>query len=112
MKDNKAAMAVLAHDEDMASTLTAWADKGKYDKLLELWVKGLALDWTAMGQSSGAARRTRLPGYPLPVSGSGSAARLTSRSWTGKAARAGCTPAAHQRIGSLAAEIRLGLQRG
>ncbi|MHA6884475.1 amino acid adenylation domain-containing protein [Ralstonia pseudosolanacearum] len=64
-KDNKAAMSVLAHDEDMAATLAAWADKGKYDKLLELWVKGLALDWSAMGPSRGEARRVSLPGYPF-----------------------------------------------
>ncbi|WP_247572066.1 amino acid adenylation domain-containing protein [Ralstonia solanacearum] len=65
VRDNKAAMSVLAHDEDMAATLTAWADKGKYDKLLELWVKGLALDWTAMGPPDGEARRISLPGYPF-----------------------------------------------
>ncbi|UVM52811.1 amino acid adenylation domain-containing protein [Pseudomonas sp. B21-015] len=66
VQDNKAAIAVLAHDEDMAATLAAWADKGKYQKLLELWVKGLTFDWALFGAATtGAARRISLPGYPF-----------------------------------------------
>ncbi|WP_338862076.1 amino acid adenylation domain-containing protein [Mycetohabitans rhizoxinica] len=65
VKDHKAAIAVLAHDDDMAATLTAWANKRKYDKLLELWVKGLALDWTLFGQPKEAAKRISLPSYPF-----------------------------------------------
>ncbi|MDI2590409.1 amino acid adenylation domain-containing protein [Pseudomonas sp. 681] len=65
VQDNKAAMAVLAHDEDMATTLAAWAEKGKYQKLLELWVKGLSFDWALPGISMGVARRISLPGYPF-----------------------------------------------
>ncbi|MFK3789065.1 amino acid adenylation domain-containing protein [Pseudomonas piscis] len=65
VQENKAAMAVLAHDEDMAATLVAWADKGKYQKLLELWVKGLAFDWTLLGAAPGTLRRISLPGYPF-----------------------------------------------
>ncbi|WP_404941319.1 amino acid adenylation domain-containing protein [Pseudomonas danubii] len=65
VQENKAAMAVLAHDEDMAATLAAWADKGKHQKLLELWVKGLNFDWALLGMPKGSVRRISLPGYPF-----------------------------------------------
>ncbi|KJH66469.1 amino acid adenylation domain-containing protein [Chromobacterium violaceum] len=64
-KDNKSAMAVLAGDEDMAATLAAWAGKGKQHKLLELWVKGLPLDWGALGEQAADSQRISLPGYPF-----------------------------------------------
>ncbi|TMC15469.1 MAG: KR domain-containing protein, partial [Chloroflexi bacterium] len=35
----------FAADEDGQKTLTAWMSKGKYEKLLEWWVKGLTIDW-------------------------------------------------------------------
>lgn len=65
VQDHKAAMAVLAQDEDMALTLAAWAGKGKYQKLLELWVKGLTFDWALLGTPTPQARRISLPGYPF-----------------------------------------------
>ena len=65
VQENKAAMAVLAHDEDMQATLATWADKGKYAKLLELWVRGLTFDWALLGAPLGSARRISLPGYPF-----------------------------------------------
>ncbi|MFP3394068.1 hypothetical protein SB782_35420, partial [Brevibacillus sp. SIMBA_076] len=42
--------ASLTSDEDMALTINAWLKKGKYGKLLDLWVKGLDVDWSALYQ--------------------------------------------------------------
>ncbi|MEC0959118.1 type I polyketide synthase, partial [Bacillus inaquosorum] len=63
VKAHKAAMAVLV-DEDMAVTLEAWQQKGKYDKLLKLWVKGMAVDWERL-YSETKPRRISLPTYPF-----------------------------------------------
>ena len=65
----KEALALLVADEDMAIAIDAWIAKGKYDKLLELWVKGLYIDWhklySAAGPRHGLPRRISLPTYPF-----------------------------------------------
>src|SRR5262252_5291254 len=48
VKRNKEALTVLAADDDMAQTIEAWVAKGKYGKLLDLWVKGLTFDWRGL----------------------------------------------------------------
>ncbi|WP_233281958.1 amino acid adenylation domain-containing protein [Pseudomonas mangiferae] len=64
-KDNRTALTGLFNDEDMAATLAAWAEKGKYAKLMDVWVRGLTLDWAALGVPGESARRISLPGYPF-----------------------------------------------
>ena len=53
----------------MATAIDAWIAKGKYDNLLELWVKGLHLDWhklySAAGPRRRLPRRISLPTYPF-----------------------------------------------
>jgi polyketide synthase PksN len=61
---NKDTLAVLARDEEMSSTIDAWIAKGKYAKLLDLWVKGLNLDWNKLYQDA-RPRRVSLPTYPF-----------------------------------------------
>jgi acyl transferase domain-containing protein/SAM-dependent methyltransferase/aryl carrier-like protein len=62
-------LALFAADEDMATAVDAWIAKGKYEKLLELWVKGLNVDWHklygASGPRHGPPRRLSLPTYPF-----------------------------------------------
>jgi acyl transferase domain-containing protein/acyl carrier protein/aryl carrier-like protein len=54
----------LTADNDMAQTVEAWVAKGKYGKLLELWVKGLSFDWRRLyGETK--HQRISLPGYPF-----------------------------------------------
>jgi acyl transferase domain-containing protein/acyl carrier protein/SAM-dependent methyltransferase len=70
LKKNKDALSSLNADEDTDRLIRAWLEKGKYAKLLELWVKGLAFDWSRLyGASAGysALRPTRvsLPTYPF-----------------------------------------------
>ena len=64
VKEHREALAALGDDGDMAATVDLWIEKGKFDRLLGLWVKGLSVDW---GKLYGA-RRPRmlpLPGYPF-----------------------------------------------
>ena len=66
---HREALALFAADEDMATAVDAWIAKGKYEKLLELWVKGLNVDWHklygASGPRHGPPRRLSLPTYPF-----------------------------------------------
>ncbi|MGR7977052.1 type I polyketide synthase [Bacillus velezensis] len=55
--------ASLTSDEDMALTINAWLKKEKYGKLLDLWVKGLDVDWSALYQRNPG--RISLPAYPF-----------------------------------------------
>lgn len=64
VKRNKETMAVFAADEDMAKTIEAWVRKGKFAKFLDLWVKGLNIDWNMLYQN-GKPRRISLPAYPF-----------------------------------------------
>jgi acyl transferase domain-containing protein/tryptophanase/acyl carrier protein len=67
--NNKDTLAVLAADEDMAKTIDAWITKRKYEKLLDLWVKGLIFDWNKLYSDSKLQkpkpRRIGLPTYPF-----------------------------------------------
>ncbi|MGK3983835.1 beta-ketoacyl synthase N-terminal-like domain-containing protein [Sorangium sp. So ce136] len=57
-------LGVLAVDEDMALTIDAWIAKGKLAKVLELWVRGLAVDWNRLyGEEK--PKRLSLPTYPF-----------------------------------------------
>ncbi len=64
VKQHKETLALLTADADMASTVAAWIAKGKYAKLMDLWVKGLAFDWETLPRA-GAVRRVSLPSYPF-----------------------------------------------
>ena len=64
---------MFASDEDLQFALGAWIAKGKYDKLLSLWVKGLAVNWDTLVRQRVAdarpeedrPRRISLPTYPF-----------------------------------------------
>ncbi|MFC5743200.1 SDR family NAD(P)-dependent oxidoreductase, partial [Dyella tabacisoli] len=64
VKRNKDTLAALAGDDDMATIVEAWISKGKFGKLLDLWVKGLAFDWQRLYGAS-RPRRISLPTYPF-----------------------------------------------
>ncbi|UJF34762.1 SDR family NAD(P)-dependent oxidoreductase [Paenibacillus hexagrammi] len=64
VKRNKETMAIFNADEDMHHTIDAWISKQKYGKLLDLWVKGLSLDWNRLYPGS-KPRRISLPTYPF-----------------------------------------------
>ena len=66
---HKEALARSRRTKIWPSAIDAWIAKGKYDKLLELWVKGLSIDWhklySAAGSQHGLPRRISLPTYPF-----------------------------------------------
>ncbi|AJQ26211.1 amino acid adenylation domain-containing protein [Pelosinus fermentans] len=64
VKRNKKTLDVFAADEDMTKTIEAWIEKGKFTKVLDLWVKGLIFDWNKL-YSNSKPRRISLPTYPF-----------------------------------------------
>ncbi|MEK5142623.1 SDR family NAD(P)-dependent oxidoreductase [Paenibacillus sp. FSL M7-0134] len=64
IKRNKEALTALVEDEDMDKTIAAWIGKRKYSKVVDLWVKGLAMDWNML-YGDAKPRRISLPAYPF-----------------------------------------------
>ena len=62
-RDNKS-IGTLADDEDMASALDQWIARGKFPKLLDLWVTGLQVDWRKL-YGERRPRFCSLPTYPF-----------------------------------------------
>ncbi|MEX3547626.1 MAG: SDR family NAD(P)-dependent oxidoreductase [Burkholderia sp.] len=63
-KAQKETLAAFAGDEELAGVVEGWWRNGKQAKLLDLWVKGLDLDWARL-QAGAGRRRISLPGYPF-----------------------------------------------
>ncbi|MBU9646471.1 SDR family NAD(P)-dependent oxidoreductase, partial [Burkholderia gladioli] len=63
-KDSKDTLDAFAADDDLRGTLDSWFDKRKYPRLLDLWVKGVDLDWGRLHDGRGR-RRVPLPTYPF-----------------------------------------------
>jgi acyl transferase domain-containing protein len=96
VRKNREALAGLNHDPDTGTLVDLWFDKGKYGKVLELWTKGLNVDWPRFyGRHSKypapIPRRLRLPTYPFtrdkywfaPIEQVQSAAQCSPRSEDG-----------------------------
>ncbi len=64
VKRNKDTIAILAADEDMPKIIDAWIAKGKFKKLLDMWVKGLNFDWNKL-YGDIKPSRLGLPTYPF-----------------------------------------------
>ncbi len=64
VKRNKDTLAVFEADEDLQKATDAWIAKGKYPKLLSLWVKGLIFDWNKL-YGENKPKRVSLPTYPF-----------------------------------------------
>ncbi|WP_160395836.1 SDR family NAD(P)-dependent oxidoreductase [Paenibacillus sp. MMS18-CY102] len=56
---------LLADDEDMRVTIEAWITKRKFAKVMELWTRGLQVDWSKLYSGGAVPRRISLPGYPF-----------------------------------------------
>ncbi|WP_096716360.1 SDR family NAD(P)-dependent oxidoreductase [Paraburkholderia acidicola] len=63
-KAQKEALAAFTGDEELAGVVENWWHKGKHARLLDVWVKGLEIDWTRL-QTGAGRRRISLPGYPF-----------------------------------------------
>ena len=64
VREHKDTVAQLEGDEEMREAVRGWLARTQYDKLAENWVKGLTLDWQALGRT-GSVRRVPLPTYPF-----------------------------------------------
>ncbi|MBZ9609901.1 SDR family NAD(P)-dependent oxidoreductase [Clostridium estertheticum] len=64
VKRNKNILNIFAGDEDMTKTIESWIKKGKYTKILNLWVKGLSIDWNKL-YGVIKPQRISLPLYPF-----------------------------------------------
>ncbi|MXO79313.1 non-ribosomal peptide synthetase, partial [Paenibacillus sp. OT2-17] len=64
VKRNKEALTALVEDEDMEKMIAAWIGKRKYSKVVDLWVKGLSMDWNML-YGDAKPRRISLPAYPF-----------------------------------------------
>jgi polyketide synthase PksN len=64
VKRNQETLAVFAADEELQEAIDKWIQRGKYTKLLDLWVKGLSFDWNKL-YSGSKPRRVSLPTYPF-----------------------------------------------
>ena len=64
VKQNKDTFAVFEADEDMPKIIDIWITKGKYDKLLDLWVKGLTVDWNKL-YGENRPQKISAPTYPF-----------------------------------------------
>jgi 3-oxoacyl-(acyl-carrier-protein) synthase/acyl carrier protein len=64
VKRNRETMAVFAADEELLEAVAKWIARQKYGKLLELWVKGLGVDWNRIYDGA-VPKRISLPTYPF-----------------------------------------------
>lgn len=64
IKTYQAVQSAIAMDEDFGEVVQGWLKAGKYGKVLELWVKGVTIDWKVL-YSKGHPCRISLPAYPF-----------------------------------------------
>lgn len=84
-KSNRDALAIFREDDEMEATVAAWLARGKIRKVLELWVKGLAVDWERLHAADSRPRRVHLPGYAF----------ARDRYWVPTGSIAALAPATH-----------------
>ncbi|MES2939421.1 MAG: SDR family NAD(P)-dependent oxidoreductase [Pseudomonadota bacterium] len=58
-------LSAMASDEDHRQLVASWLAKGKFARVLDLWVRGLALDWQQLYGGARLPRRISLPTYPF-----------------------------------------------
>lgn len=63
-KQNKDALLLFATDGDLQSTLVKWFSEKKFSRLLELWAKGVSLDWKNLYPTT-TPKLISLPTYPF-----------------------------------------------
>jgi len=64
VKRNKEALAVFTTDADLQQAVDKWITARKFSKLLDLWVRGLELDWSKL-YGEARPQRISLPTYPF-----------------------------------------------
>jgi amino acid adenylation domain-containing protein len=65
IKQNKDALSTFVGEEEFNETVEKWLTRKKFQKLLEVWVKGIAFDWKRIYEPNNTPRRISLPTYPF-----------------------------------------------
>ncbi len=63
-KVDRASLAPLIEDEEIREATLKWMERGKYSRLLELWTRGLDIDWMQLYRGP-LPKRISLPSYPF-----------------------------------------------
>nr|WP_314465332.1 SDR family NAD(P)-dependent oxidoreductase [uncultured Clostridium sp.] len=63
-RSNKKIFSLFAEDRGMNKAISIWLEEEKYEKILDLWTKGLQINWNEMYQPE-EVKRLRLPTYPF-----------------------------------------------
>jgi acyl transferase domain-containing protein len=63
VKQNKDTVSLFATNEELSEAINKWIARGKYRNLLELWAKGLDVDWQDLYTGHWQPRRMSLPTY-------------------------------------------------
>ena len=64
VKREKETLGIFTADEELQEAIEKWVQRRKYNKLLDLWVKGLAFNWERIYGDS-RPRKISLPTYPF-----------------------------------------------
>jgi polyketide synthase PksM len=64
VKRNSETLALFRGDEELREAIGKWIARGKWPKLLDLWVKGLEIEWEQV-YGDARPRRLSLPTYPF-----------------------------------------------
>src|SRR5262249_60548497 len=64
VRKNEGVWAIRTGAEAFRGVVERWIEQGQADKLVELWVKGLSLDWERL-YGEPKPRRLSLPTYPF-----------------------------------------------
>jgi amino acid adenylation domain-containing protein len=64
VKKNKEVLSVISSEHEFKSIINSWMAGARHSKLLDLWVKGLAIDWQDMHANQNP-KRISLPTYPF-----------------------------------------------
>ncbi|WP_257141895.1 beta-ketoacyl synthase N-terminal-like domain-containing protein, partial [Bacillus wiedmannii] len=64
VKRNKEALSIFTTDKDLHQTIYKWVEQGKYVQFINLWVKGLDVNWDKFYEDDKPCRIS-LPTYPF-----------------------------------------------
>jgi acyl transferase domain-containing protein/enoyl-CoA hydratase/carnithine racemase/acyl carrier protein len=64
IRKHREVLGLFGSDNDLRQVTERWMENGKYDKLVELWVKGLEVEWSKL-YGEVKPQRMSLPTYPF-----------------------------------------------
>lgn len=65
VKNNKDAMSLFSIDSDLQQTLAKWIGERKHSKILDLWARGIEINWGELYSADSMPGKVSLPAYPF-----------------------------------------------